>query len=376
MKNKRILFLINTLEGGGAEKVLVNLVNGLSCYGFDITISSLWQGCNTRDVSSKVKLRSVLKGRPNFITGYFIRAFQKILPERMISRIMARGKFDMKVAYLEGFPTKILSADTDKCSKIAFVHSDFSKGYTLQKVYKTINDCLEQYGRYDKVAFVSRTALTGFESMIGKLANAEVLYNVMDVEAIKVLSNEECPNPFNMPNSLRLIAVGRLSAPKSFDRLINVISRLNNEGRKVELAILGDGCLYNSLIEQCQQLNCKNITFLGYQTNPYKYFRYADMMVCSSLYEGYSTTATEAMLLKLPVITTDCSGMDEILECGKYGIITPNSEQGLYEGLTSVLGNPKMLDSLRERMSEKSRKMLQNENLKQNIDFFNKFLNA
>lgn len=289
---------------------------------------------------------------------------------------MARGEFDLKVAYLEGFPTKILSSDTDKCPKIAFVHSDFSRGYTLQKVYKTTNDCFEEYSRFDRVAFVSRTALKGFESMIGKLDNAEVLYNVMDIKAINTISNEECPSPFRMPNSLRLIAVGRLSAPKSFDRLINVIARLNNEGRKIELAILGDGDLRDILIEQCRQLNCKNITFLGYQTNPYKYFRYADMMVCSSLYEGYSTTVTEAMLLKLPVITTDCSGMEEILDGGKYGIITSNSEQGLYEGLTSVLENPEKLDSLRERMTEKSEKMLQNENLKQNIEFFNHFINA
>ena len=80
----------------------------------------------------------------------------------------------------------------------------------------------------------------------------------------------------------------------------------------------------------------------------------ADVFVCSSLFEGYSTAVTESIILGVPVVTTDCAGMDEILHNGEYGIITPNTEEGLLQGLKTVFADKQLLRQLKEKIQKKA----------------------
>ena len=84
--------------------------------------------------------------------------------------------------------------------------------------------------------------------------------------------------------------------------------------------------------------------FLGYHTNPYKYVSKCDLYVCSSISEGFSTAATEALIVGTPVCTVEVSGMKEMLgEHNEYGVVTDNNEEALYEGVKSLLKNPEQL---------------------------------
>ncbi|MEQ8197853.1 MAG: glycosyltransferase, partial [Clostridiaceae bacterium] len=86
------------------------------------------------------------------------------------------------------------------------------------------------------------------------------------------------------------------------------------------------------------------VKLMGFQSNPYPYIKAADFFVCSSRAEGLSTVVTEAMILGKPVITTDCAGMRELLDEGRYGIITDNSSDSLYSALRDVFLD---IDSIR-----------------------------
>ena len=89
-----------------------------------------------------------------------------------------------------------------------------------------------------------------------------------------------------------------------------------------------------------------SFTFLGYDTNPYKYVARCDWFICPSFEEGFSTAATEALVVGTPVVTTLCSGMKEMLgENNEYGIIVENSSEGVYEGLKEVVSKPELLES-------------------------------
>ena len=88
---------------------------------------------------------------------------------------------------------------------------------------------------------------------------------------------------------------------------------------------------------------------LGYQINPYKYLAKCDLFVCSSYSEGLSTAVTEALILGVPVCTTDVSGMRELLEDGKYGMITENSEDGLCCGIKTLIDNKKRLKNYKKQ---------------------------
>ncbi len=92
------------------------------------------------------------------------------------------------------------------------------------------------------------------------------------------------------------------------------------------------------------------ITLLGYQTNPYKYVSRCDLFVCASHAEGFSTAATEALIVGTPVCTVEVSGMKEMLgENDEYGIVTENSEEALYEGIKRLLDDPALLAHYRKQ---------------------------
>ena len=80
----------------------------------------------------------------------------------------------------------------------------------------------------------------------------------------------------------------------------------------------------------------------GFKKNPYKYLKKADCFVCSSRSEGFSLVIAEAMMLGIPVISTYCSGPNELLEEGKYGLLVDNNEEDLYRGIKSIIEDEKL----------------------------------
>ena len=108
---------------------------------------------------------------------------------------------------------------------------------------------------------------------------------------------------------------------------------------------MGEGANYDSLKKYVDDnyLN-ESIIFLGYQENPYKFIANCDLFVCASLREGFSTAATEALIVGTPVCTVEVSGMKEMLgENNEYGVVTENNEEALYEGIKMLLDNPDLL---------------------------------
>lgn len=99
-----------------------------------------------------------------------------------------------------------------------------------------------------------------------------------------------------------------------------------------------------------------SITLLGYQINPYKYIKNSDIFVCCSYAEGFSTAATEALIVGTAVCTVDVSGMKEMLgENNEYGIVTDNDDEQLYIGLKNLIDDPKLLQHYKLKALERAR---------------------
>ena len=93
-----------------------------------------------------------------------------------------------------------------------------------------------------------------------------------------------------------------------------------------------------------------SFTLLGYRTNPYKYVAKCDLFVCTSFAEGFSTAATEALIVGTPVCTVEVSGMKEMLgENDEWGVVTENNEEALYQSIRKLLDNPTQLTLYREK---------------------------
>ena len=95
------------------------------------------------------------------------------------------------------------------------------------------------------------------------------------------------------------------------------------------------------------------ITMVGNQLNPYPYMKQADLLVCASQFEGFGLFVAESMIVGTPVLSTDCTGPNEILGHGEYGVIVENSGEGIYNGLKDLLQHRERLDVLRQKTAER-----------------------
>ena len=131
---------------------------------------------------------------------------------------------------------------------------------------------------------------------------------------------------------------------------------------KEEKQLIEDAIRENKLQE--------HIHLLGYDMNPYKYVSKMDLFICSSYAEGYSTAVTESIIVGTPVITTECSGMSEILGDSQAGIIVENSDDGLRYILKDLLTGKIDLDTLKVNAIKRSNYFNQS-NIKEFEDVIN-----
>lgn len=343
---KKILFFIPTLGGGGAEKVLVDLVNNMNYGKFDITLLTLFDdGVNKVRLNNKVKYCSVFK---HIFRGntYIL----KLFTPSFLYRKMIKENYDVVVSYLQSPVMRIVGGCKDKHTKlVSWIHNEFHDTKALERLYQSKIEFTTSIDRYDAFVFVAESARKDLISCCPQIEKKSyTLYNTVDSDTIRTRSAEEiCMNLDD--NVVKLISVGRFAKQKAFDRLIRIIARLRDNGYSVFLTILGDGELRKEYEELIDDLAMKEyIRLPGYKDNPYKYVHNSDLFVCSSLHEGLSTAVTESLIVGTPVITTECSGMRELLGNNEYGVITENSEEALYEGIKEIIDD-NLIPELREK---------------------------
>lgn len=360
MNRRKVLFLIESLAGGGAEKVLTTLVQHIDKEQFDVTVCAISGGGKYEEVvKEQVAYRAILKvpagksGLQNLIYKLKHHLVYQWLPLSWVYRWFVPQGNDVEVAYVEGFTTKLLSHSINKkARKYAWVHCNMQMDHWTTSVFASLDEEVNAYNKYDKVFCVSNTAVKGFENTImGVRVKRDTLYNPINSQEIRNMASEGTRVEHLRP---LLVTVGRLEHQKGYDRLVRIAKRLVDDGFKFELWILGVGSQEADLKQYIQENHLEEcVKLLGFHTNPYKYIVQGDLFVCSSRSEGYSTAVTEALILGIPVITTDCSGMAELLKDGECGIITENAEGAFYEGVKRLLDDTTLLEHYREKAVER-----------------------
>ncbi len=350
---KKILFLIHDLGQGGAEKVLVNLVNHMDRTKFDISVTALFGGgINEQFLSPDIRFRAVF---PGMIPGNS--HLMKLLTPRELHRLCVREHYDIEVSYLEGPSARIISGCGDPDTKlVSWIHVEQHTMDCLAASFRSKAEARACYGRFHQTVCVSETVRQDFCGILDFKGPCRVLYNTVESQAIRDTSREaaqEIPDD----GRLNLIGVGTLKSPKGFDRMIRIQKRLRDAGLPTHLYILGKGPLQKELETLAADLKvADSVSFLGYQTNPYKYVAKCDLFLCASFAEGFSTAATEALILGVPVCTVEVSGMKEMLgEQNEYGIVTENDEDALYQGLYRLLTVPGQLEHYKKQAALRGR---------------------
>lgn len=353
---KKVLFVIESLSGGGAEKVLTVLLKHIDKTRFDVTLCTVVEtGVYMDEVKKYVSCTSIL-GNPNrktFLGKIWYRFKYKCvynwLPLKWVYRLFIPQGNDVEVAFVEGFATKLMAASSNRqAKKLAWVHTDLINNHWIESIYQNITEERLSYQKYDQIIGVSKQVTNSVQKLY-HLKNVITCYNPIESDVILKWAGENLSLP-SKKESLRLVSVGRFVPQKAFDRLLRVVNRLYKEGFSLELWLLGDGEQRPLLEQYIRDENLEAIvTLWGFQTNPYPYLQQSDLFVCSSVSEGYSTAVTEALIIGLPVVTTACSGMDELLDNGTYGIITENDEGALYEGVKRCFTQSDLLNTYKEQ---------------------------
>ena len=215
------------------------------------------------------------------------------------------------------------------------------------------------YPLADKTVVVSEGAAQNLIEAIKINPNkVQSIYNPIDMDRIRILSGEKIDEFWLTEKSIPvLIAIGRLEQEKNFSFLLNVFQTLIKK-RKVRLLILGEGSERQMLEQQMIAFGIENdVKLLGIKTNPYPYISNADILVCTSKYEGFNITLAESLACGTPVISMNCPyGPAEILDNGTYGqLISPGDQDGMVNAIIAAIDHPESLPS-KEKLMERAKR--------------------
>lgn len=370
MTRRKVLFLIHTLGGGGAEKVLVDTVNRLDPKRFDVTVMTVIDtGINRRRLGSHVTYTTMFR-LPSIVTpqsgsgslsanaplkvkvfGALYNTMWRLLPIRMIYRLFVRQRYDVEVAFLEGIAAKLIARSTNPHSrKLCWIHVDFSNEHKSSRVFLTAGAERRCYEAFDRLVCVSEATQKGFAQTVGLAERTMVLRNVVDFSTIIEQSRELAERP----REFTICSVGRLAPQKGYDRLLRVVKRLRDDGLLFQVQIIGDGPERAALEAYCQRHRLDCVALLGFQQNPYRFVAAADLFVISSRAEGFSTVMSEALAIGAPVLSTRVSGTEAL----PSEMVVENSEEALYEGLAAVIRDPRRYGAVKQASQQVRRDVM------------------
>ncbi len=333
----KILFLIEALTGGGAEKVLRDLVNHMDQTKFDITVQTVWPSDAEKYLVPGIRYKSMYPDR----NEYHRLRYRAEAECGLAYRLHIKDDYDIECAYLEMGPTKVLSASCNsKAKKLAWVHCDLSKAVGDPKAFAV--KTAPWYAKYNQVVCVAQSVKEQFDRLFQNRFDSTVLYNVIDDGTIREKSLQQLPAGAEK-RRCTVLSVGRFSPPKNYMRLLKSHKRLLHEGLMHDLWILGDGPERPMLERFVAENNLQDSVWMpGFYENPYPFMREADLLACSSIFEGFSTFMTEGVILAKPIVTTDVSGMRELLGDSEYGLIVENDDEAFYRGIKHMLTDPEL----------------------------------
>lgn len=359
---RSVLFFIESLDGGGAEGALENIITYLDKTKFDLHVISETDGesrteriransssyrCFAHKNTSGSKMRELF--------NRLIFKFSSSAPPAWVHRVLIRGNYDIEVAGCEGYATRLIgNSENPHSKKIAWIHTDFLHNPWSESVYPGgAREEKECYGHFDAIVCVSETIRDAFIQKYGYAEKIHLIHNIVDDQGIR----EKGAQPgVLVPCHPHFVLAGSFLPVKGYDRAVRVFARLRDLGYTFSVRIMGIGYEREPIEKIIQETKMSSyIELMDYQSNPYKYMKAADAYVCSSYAEGYSTTVSEAVILGVPVITTECSGMREIFGSQNCGIICQNSEEGLFQALKSVMDSPQKLADFRTGVSVRSK---------------------
>jgi glycosyltransferase involved in cell wall biosynthesis len=335
MKQKsKILFYMPNLDGGGAERVIVNIIKQLDNSSYDIYLALVSNsGDYINILPSYIKVISLDSSRILFSLFKLRKLIKGLNPDVLFSSLFDTNII-LYLASINILKNKQLIMRSPNSPKLVIENKSLSslKKYLLNLAYKKANIIIAQTPEM-------KDEIIKYHNI--NQNKIEVFLNPLDTKLIDE-SIKNISNPFNN-NNINVVAVGRLHRQKGFDVLVKSFKEVIKQNDEYRLHIIGrDKGEEDNLKNLTHSLGLeKYITFHGFQSNPYKYYYYSDLYVLSSRWEGLPNTVLENMYLGKPIITTTCIPfMKTLIKDNENGILV---EVGNIEQLTNAILKYKLI---------------------------------
>lgn len=306
---KKVLLILPSLRGGGAERVMVTLLKYLDRNKFDLHLALISkEGPYLAEVPDDVPVYDLEAKRVRYAFIPMLKLIRQLKPDIVFSTLGHLNIALIMLKILMPSHTRLIVREANTVSEIVKLSS---KPWLWKFFYKTM------YKRADLIVcqsdYMKQDLIENFKVPEQKAIR---IYNPVDIDTIRKKANLG-ENPFlHSPTSPNIVAIGRLVYQKGFDRLLQAMPQLLKVKPNAKLWILGEGPLKKELKEQCNRLGItKNVEFVGFQTNPYVWLKHADLFVLSSYYEGLPNVLLEAIACECPVVAINHpGGTKEIME--------------------------------------------------------------
>lgn len=350
---KRLLFIIDSLRSGGAEKSLISLLPLIdyACYDVELLIFDRG-GVYEKYVPQDVRIldydlyKSSIGGKVKEVFCHALLSPQLRLNKRRhgaeihwctIHRAYHElpGQYDVAIAYQQGVPTFFLATKVNARKKIAWINADvFEAGYDMDY-------CRQFYEKLDHVVPVS-------EKLLDKLSKETpwikdklyCIYDIINPEMVTRMAQESVDDISNEGGVFSIVTVGRLTKPKNHFLAVETARILRDRDIKFKWYFVGEGELRSAIESKIVDLGLKNNVFLlGFKENPYPYMAAADVYVQTSSFEGFGMTIAEAKILHRPVVSTNFDVVKDQIVDGQNGLIAEMTPESVADKIVGLLQN-------------------------------------
>ncbi len=319
VNNKKIAFFLISLYGGGGEKVVLDLAKGFVADGFEVDLLLFRKkGALLNIIDSRINLIELKSSRILFSIFPIIKYLKKENPIAILGTSEHANLILILAKIFSLTRTKVLC-------RVGMKFSDLFKQYKSWKDKMIPLFIKFLYPKADTIMANSKSVAQDLIKVSKIPKNKiKIIYNSKFIDEIKRQS--EIGDWKFSKDKFTILAMGRLEKQKDFETLIKSFA-LVKEKIDAQLIILGEGGEGKNLKLLTKGLNLENIHLLGFVENPYFYIQNADILVSTSLWEGFSNVLIEAGILGLPIIATDCgrellapdTNFDKNLEKGNIG---------------------------------------------------------
>ncbi|NER19682.1 MAG: glycosyltransferase [Symploca sp. SIO1C2] len=346
--NNLAIFLMD-LDGGGAERVMINLAQGFAEQGLNVDLVLVKaEGPYLSQLPPNVRVIKLGSSRLIFSIPALASYLKQEQPTVLISALEDTNIVALSAKKLAGVSTQVIVTVHNHLSREATNATSLKRRFTPQLVKFF-------YPWADTIVAVSQGVAHNLLELGLPAKKLKAIYNPIVTPELSKKLQEAAEHPWFLPNQPPVIlGVGRLEKQKDFPTLIHAFAQVRQH-YQVRLMILGEGNERSHLESLVQKLRLtEDVVFAGFVANPYTYMAKATVLVLSSAWEGFGNVLVEAMAAGTPVVSTNCeSGPAEILANGQYGkLVSVGDSEGMSEAIMATLKDIQDGEFLKQRAND------------------------